>query len=119
MYAFVASSISILIIIKLYFVHKYTTTNLDKTKGTHFTTKIQHKINIISTKTTSKYIKSYGFKSQSISQFTKFKEILDGRVKTLHPKIHASLIFKRKMNRFLKYIMVEIVTLYLALISIF
>ena len=32
-----------------------------------------------------------------ISNLTKFEEILDGRVKTLNPKIHASLLFKRNI----------------------
>ena len=34
-----------------------------------------------------------------ISDITKFKEILDGRVKTLHPKIHASLLYDRKNTK--------------------
>ncbi len=55
----------------------------------------KHSINFISTGSTCKKIKSLGFRCQEISSLTKFKEILDGRVKTLHPKIHASLLFKR------------------------
>ena len=55
----------------------------------------KYKINIISTKSTAIYIKKYGFQCQPIDKFTQFKEILDGRVKTLHPKIHASLLYKR------------------------
>ena len=53
-------------------------------------------IKIISTGSTSKYIKSLGYKCLSVSSLTKFNEILDGRVKTLHPKIHASLLYDRK-----------------------
>ena len=55
----------------------------------------KHSINFISTGSTCKKIKKLGFRCQEISSLTKFKEILDGRVKTLHPKIHASLLFKR------------------------
>ena len=55
----------------------------------------KHNINFISTGSTCKKIKNLGFRCQEISSLTKFKEILDGRVKTLHPKIHASLPFKR------------------------
>ena len=55
----------------------------------------RHNVNFISTGSTCKKIKSLGFSCQEISSLTKFKEILDGRVKTLHPKIHASLLFKR------------------------
>ena len=52
-------------------------------------------IEIISTGSTAKYIRKLGFKCLNISDLTKFKEILNGRVKTLHPKIHASLLFNR------------------------
>ena len=55
-------------------------------------------ISFISTGSTAKYIKNLGFKCKEISKLTKFPEILNGRVKTLHPKIHASLLFNRKKN---------------------
>ena len=50
------------------------------------------KINIISTGKTSVYIKKFGYKCTNINKLTKFKEILDGRVKTLHPNIHGGLL---------------------------
>jgi len=53
-------------------------------------------IGIISTGSTAKTIKKAGFKCKIVSDLTKFKEILDGRVKTLHPKIHASILYDRK-----------------------
>ena len=49
----------------------------------------KNNIAIISTGETGKYIKKIGFKCISVESLTKFKEILDGRVKTLHPKIFA------------------------------
>jgi phosphoribosylaminoimidazolecarboxamide formyltransferase / IMP cyclohydrolase len=52
-------------------------------------------IGIISTGATAKKIISLGYKCSEISEFTKFKEILDGRVKTLNPKLHASILYKR------------------------
>ncbi len=55
-------------------------------------------IGIISTGATAKKINSLGFECKKISDLTKFKEILDGRVKTLNPKIHASLLYKRNNN---------------------
>ncbi len=55
----------------------------------------KYNIDIISTGTTAKKITSLGFECEEVSNFTKFKEILNGRVKTLHPKIHASILFKR------------------------
>ena len=53
------------------------------------------KINIISSGGTFREIKKLGYKCTEISEFTKFKEMLDGRVKTLHPKIHAGILSKR------------------------
>ena len=60
------------------------------------------KINIISTGKTSVYIKKFGYKCTNINKLTKFKEILDGRVKTLHPKVHASLLFDRNNSNHVK-----------------
>ena len=53
------------------------------------------KINIISSGGTFREIKKLGYKCTEVSEFTKFKEMLDGRVKTLHPKIHAGILSKR------------------------
>ena len=55
----------------------------------------KNKVNIISSGGTYKSIKKLGFKCKEISQFTGFEEMLDGRVKTLHPKIHSGILFKR------------------------
>ena len=41
-------------------------------------------------------------KTYQISEFTNFPEILDGRVKTLHPKIHAGILNKRERKSHLK-----------------
>ena len=54
------------------------------------------KIDIISSGGTYKKIKKLGFKCTEISRYTNFPEILDGRVKTLHPKIYAGILSKRK-----------------------
>ena len=62
----------------------------------------KYNISIISTGNTAKYINKLGYKSEIISDLTKFKEILDGRVKTLHPQIHASLLFKRSNSKHIK-----------------
>ena len=53
------------------------------------------KIKVISSGGTYKEIKKLGFKCKEVSNFTGFREILDGRVKTLHPKIHAGILNKR------------------------
>ena len=73
-------------------------TNLDKICQTLS----KHGINIIATNTTASYINSIGYKSISVSQITKFKEILDGKVKTLHPLIYASILFDRQNKKQLK-----------------
>ncbi len=54
------------------------------------------KIKIISSGGTYKEIKRLGYKCDEVSKFTSSSEILDGRVKTLHPKIHAGILNKRK-----------------------
>ena len=40
-------------------------------------------------------IKKLGYKCTELSQYTGFEEMLDGRVKTLHPKIHAGILHDR------------------------
>ncbi len=52
----------------------------------------KNKIKIISSGGTFKMIEKLKFKCTEISDFTGFNEILDGRVKTLHPKIHAGIL---------------------------
>ncbi|MBU8934701.1 MAG: bifunctional phosphoribosylaminoimidazolecarboxamide formyltransferase/IMP cyclohydrolase [candidate division Zixibacteria bacterium] len=52
-------------------------------------------VEILSTGGTLKAIKDAGFHAISVSTFTGSPEILDGRVKTLHPKIHAGLLARR------------------------
>src|SRR5260370_40347132 len=36
---------------------------------------------------------------REISSFTAFPEVLDGRVKTLHPRVHGGLLYKRGNNK--------------------
>ncbi len=52
-------------------------------------------IKLISSGGTYKKIKKLKFECLEISKFTGSNEILDGRVKTLHPKIHAGILNKR------------------------
>ena len=56
----------------------------------------KYKINIISSGGTYRSIKKLGFRCEEISEYTGFDEMLDGRVKTLHPKIHSGILFDRK-----------------------
>ena len=56
-------------------------------------------IKLISSGGTYKEIKKLRFKCIEVSEFTDFSEILNGRVKTLHPKIHSSLLYKISGSR--------------------
>jgi len=55
----------------------------------------KNRIKIISSGGTYKEIKRLKFKCVEVSEFTKSPEVLEGRVKTLHPKIHAGILSKR------------------------
>ena len=62
------------------------------------------KVEILSSGGTYKKIKRLGYKSVEISDFTNSPEILDGRVKTLHPKLYGGILFKRKNKKHQKQI---------------
>jgi len=55
----------------------------------------KYKIELISSGGTYKEIKKLKFKCMEVSKYTGSPEILGGRVKTLHPKIHAGILSKR------------------------
>ena len=59
----------------------------------------KYKVNIISSGGTFKEIKKLGFKCTEVSKYTNTDEILDGRVKTLHPKIYAGILSKRENKK--------------------
>ena len=52
-------------------------------------------IEILSTGGTAKMLREAGVAAKDISEHTGFPEMLDGRVKTLHPKVHGGLLFIR------------------------
>jgi len=53
---------------------------------------VRHGVSIISTGGTAKVLRDAGVSITDISDFTGFPEMLDGRVKTLHPKVHAGIL---------------------------
>jgi len=68
----------------------------DKTGIVEFARELQRLgIEIISTGGTSKLLKENGIHVIEISEYTGFPEIMDGRVKTLHPKVHGGLLALR------------------------
>ena len=52
-------------------------------------------VEIISTGGTASLLRQEGIPTRDISDFTGFPEMLDGRVKTLHPKVHGGLLYLR------------------------
>ena len=54
------------------------------------------KIEILSTGGTAKLLREAGVSVREVSEFTGWPEMLGGRVKTLHPKVHGGLLFRRK-----------------------
>ena len=63
---------------------------------------ISQKIEIYSSGGTYKFLKENNIKVNEVSKYTKSPEILDGRVKTLHPKIHGGILAKRSLPKHLK-----------------
>jgi phosphoribosylaminoimidazolecarboxamide formyltransferase/IMP cyclohydrolase len=51
-----------------------------------------HGIDLVSTGGTAKAIAAAGLKVRDVSELTGFPEMMDGRVKTLHPKVHGGLL---------------------------
>ncbi|PID71744.1 MAG: IMP cyclohydrolase [Desulfobulbus propionicus] len=52
-------------------------------------------IEILSTGGTAKKLRESGLPVTDVSEFTGFPEMLDGRVKTLHPKVHGGILHQR------------------------
>src|SRR3990172_687692 len=52
-------------------------------------------VEIVSTGGTARTLKAEGIRVRDVSEFTGFPEIMDGRVKTLHPKVHAGILAVR------------------------
>lgn len=52
-------------------------------------------VEILSTGGTAKAMRDAGVKVKDVSDYTGFPEMLDGRLKTLHPKVHGGLLARR------------------------
>lgn len=72
----------------------------------------QQQIELIATGGTSKYLKQHNIPYIDVATLTGYPEILGGRVKTLHPKIHGAILAQREFNQ------AEIQQLDLALIDL-
>jgi len=59
----------------------------------------QHGVEILSTGGTAKFITDLEIPVREVSDFTGFPELFDGRVKTLHPKVHGGLLHRRDLDQ--------------------
>tara|TARA_B100000965_G_C19589992_1_gene757497 strand:+ start:1151 stop:2701 length:1551 start_codon:yes stop_codon:yes gene_type:complete len=57
------------------------------------------KVRILSSGGTYIAIRKLGYNCEEISKYTGQREMLDGRVKTLHPKVHAGILYDRKSKK--------------------
>lgn len=85
-------------------IKKYALVSVYNKKKLNIICKYFYKFNIgiISTGSTYNKIKSLGYECLEISKLTKSKEILGGRVKTLHPKIYTSILYNREKSEDIK-----------------
>jgi phosphoribosylaminoimidazolecarboxamide formyltransferase/IMP cyclohydrolase len=65
---------------------------------------VQHGYDLVSTGGTSKALRDAGLTVQDVSDITGFPEMLDGRVKTLHPVVHGGLLARRDLPEHMKAI---------------
>ena len=56
-------------------------------------------VELVSTGGTAKLLRDSGIAVKDISELTGFPEMLDGRVKTLHPKVHGGILHVRKNEK--------------------
>jgi len=57
-----------------------------------------NKVNLISTGGTQKYIESLGYQATPVENLTNYPSLFDGRLKTLHPSILGSLLYRRDIE---------------------
>ena len=58
----------------------------------------RHHVTMYSTGGSLEYIQSLGAEAQSVEQLTGYPSILDGRVKTLHPKIFGGILARDRKS---------------------
>ena len=71
----------------------------DKTGIVEFAQRLSEKgVDLLSTGGTAKLLAENGIKVTEVSDYTGHPEIMDGRVKTLHPKVHGGILARRGMD---------------------
>jgi phosphoribosylaminoimidazolecarboxamide formyltransferase/IMP cyclohydrolase len=58
----------------------------------------EYQVEILSTGGTAKMLRDGGVQVMEVSDYTGFPEMLDGRVKTLHPKVHGGILGRRDLE---------------------
>ena len=56
---------------------------------------VQHGVELISTGGTAAALRAFGHSVRDVAELTGFPEMMDGRVKTLHPMVHGGLLAVR------------------------
>ena len=59
---------------------------------------LQHGFTLVSTGGAQRVLQEAGLPVKSVAEITGFPEIMDGRVKTLHPKIHGGILARRELE---------------------
>ena len=59
----------------------------------------QYNVEVLSTGGTAKTLRRHKVNVKEVSSYTNVPEILDGRLKTLHPKIHGALLGRKKLKK--------------------
>src|SRR5258708_6668286 len=78
-------------------IHRAILSVTDKTGLVEFARKLSAlDIELISTGGTAKLLRDSGVTVKDIAELTGFPEMLDGRVKTLHPKVHGGILHRRE-----------------------
>ena len=81
---------------------------------------IKNNYGLISTGTTGEKIRSMGFSCIDISKITKFKEMFNGRIKTLNPLIYASLLYKRDDEKHIKtFLSLEVPNINIVVVNLY
>jgi len=60
---------------------------------------VAHGVELVSTGGTSRALKAAGLAVKDVADLTGYPEMMDGRVKTLHPAVHGGLLFLRDNHR--------------------
>src|SRR5579884_3377594 len=69
----------------------------DKTGLAEFAKALHHdfRVELLSTGGTARFLRELGLPVKDVADVTGFPEMMDGRIKTLHPKIHGALLARR------------------------